>query len=162
MKEQKSASNDRVELSRTSDAKPTQKKRSETPKSEENRSTSRDSDLLDSLYSSVNKSKDSDKKNHGIIEEGGDDGDEEKSSVVPSPKTEPPMISAKPKTADRANQSDGPKVKHPNTKKKRKQPNPISDSPKSRSRKVTLCNNVSVSCQYIPSSPLEAFNMMKF
>ena len=140
MKEQKSVSNDQVELSRTSDAKPTQKKRSETPKSEENRSTSRDSDLLDSLYSSVNKSKDSDKKNHGIIEEGGDDGDEEKTSVVPSPKTEPPRISAKPKPADRAKQSDGPKVKHPNANK-RKQTKPNNDSPKSRSpsAKVIRC-----------------------
>ena len=140
MKEQKSAPSNNVQLSSTSDAKPTQKKRSETPKSEENRSTSRDSDLLDSLYSSVNKSKDSSKKNHGIIEEDGD-GDVEKSSVVPSPKTEPPRICAKPKTTDRAKQSDGPKIKHPNAKK-RKQPNPNSDSPKSRSPsgKVILCD----------------------
>ena len=147
MKEQKSAPSDHVQLLRTSDAKPTQKNRSETPKSEENRSTSRDSDLLDSLYSSVNKSKDSSKKNHNTFERNSD-GDEEKSSVVPSPKTEPPRISAKPKTADRAKHSDGPQVKHPNTKKKIKQPNPNSDSPKSRSPsgKVTLCDNVSVSC----------------
>ena len=146
MKEQKSAPSDHVLFSSTSDAKPTQKKRSESPKSEENRSSTRYTDLLDSLYSSVNKSKDS-KKNHGTFEEDGD-GDEEKSSVAPSPKTEPARISAKPKTADRAKHSDGPQVKHPNTKKKIKQPNPNSDSPKSRSPsgKVTLCNNVFVSC----------------
>ena len=147
MKEQTSAPNDEVQLSSTSDAKLTQKQRSETSKSEENRSTSRDSDLLDSLYSSVNKSKDSSKKNHGAFKEDGD-SDEGKSSVVSSPKTEPPRISAKPKTADRAKHSNGLQVKHPNTKKKIKQPNPNSDSPNSRSPsgKVTLCNNVSVLC----------------